>query len=456
MEYKTGGELEDPRLSRMYWALLKQGLARRRRSVWHAAVLRSGVLTIMVLTILLVILAVGWREHRLGQFAQLKKALKRPTAVVVTAQPGGQDVLRLQRSVLVSGSGPEFLSATLLPGRGMNVLQIRAYLPGKGEVKLLASPPLDEAAQRLSGAGPDVNGAASLAMGGAVEAPWAGRILGVLAPDGRQLTAMWRNVRLSLPADLPANSSNGPGSERPVATGGLLLKQQSASVSTSVMPDGGQAQASFEPGSFDGRWPSSTEITSSIVLSGKSIEIKIIARNTGTAAEPIGLGWHPRFAILNARRAEMMLRLPQSDRIDVKDRKTGELTGKLLPVSGTEYDFTGPAGARLGALNLDDTFVNLHRGLMDRGPIAELRDADDGYGLRVTALSPAIKAFHVSAPLDGSFLSIDPRFNFDDPFGREWSRNEDTGMVVLQPGQTTQWYIRIEIFSLNSDSAEHL
>jgi aldose 1-epimerase len=62
----------------------------------------------------------------------------------------------------------------------------------------------------------------------------------------------------------------------------------------------------------------------------------------------------------------------------------------------------------------------------------------------------------VYAPLDGSFISIEPQSNYDDPFGRQWSRNEDTGMVVLQPGESTQWKIRLEIFSLTSNQTEHL
>jgi aldose 1-epimerase len=45
-------------------------------------------------------------------------------------------------------------------------------------------------------------------------------------------------------------------------------------------------------------------------------------------------------------------------------------------------------------------------------------------------------------------VTIDPQFNFDDPFGKEWSKDEDTGMVVLQPGQTTLWKIRLELFPL--------
>jgi galactose mutarotase-like enzyme len=93
---------------------------------------------------------------------------------------------------------------------------------------------------------------------------------------------------------------------------------------------------------------------------------------------------------------------------------------------------------------------------MEDGPMAELRDPENDYGLRITAMTSSIKAMRVYAPLDGSFISIQPQFNYDDPFGREWPKDEDTGMVVLQPGQTTQWKIRLEIFSLSSTDTDRM
>ena len=51
---------------------------------------------------------------------------------------------------------------------------------------------------------------------------------------------------------------------------------------------------------------------------------------------------------------------------------------------------------------------------------------------------------------------FEPQFNYDDPFGHEWAKDEDTGMVVLQPGQSTQWKIRLEIFSLSSTDTTHV
>jgi aldose 1-epimerase len=433
----------------MYWALLKEWAAKRRRSIWHVAVMRSGLLTVLVLTFLLAGLAFGWRTHRLGQFAMLKKQLRAKPKQDVVFRPGGQEVIKLQRTQMVGGSGPEFLSATLLPGRGMNMLQISAYLPRMGEVNLLASPPLDSAAEQLSGSGADAAGTKSLAMGAAIETPWAGRIYGTRTPDGG-LTAVWRGVHLNLPTGV----KDSYGLDGAVAAGGLLLKEPSTSVRTSIMPDGGEARATFRPGDFDGHWLSQTEITTTVVLSGRVIETRIVAHNIGDTAEPIGIGWHPRFAIVSGHRGQMRLRLPEGLRAEVKDRRSGELSGRLLPVTGTEYDFTGREGAQLGALNLDDSFVQLKRGMMADGPVAELRDPESGYGLRITATSPTIKALRVYAPLDGSYISIEPQFNYDDPFGHEWAKAEDTGMVVLQPGQSTQWRVRLEIFSLDSAPPE--
>ena len=85
----------------MYWALLKQGVGGWRRNLWRAAVMRSGLLTVIFLTLVLVGLAFGWREHRLGQFAQLKKELNKPPVLDLGAQPGGQDAIQLQRTQLL-------------------------------------------------------------------------------------------------------------------------------------------------------------------------------------------------------------------------------------------------------------------------------------------------------------------------------------------------------------------
>ena len=102
----------------------------------------------------------------------------------------------------------------------MNLLQITAYLPQKGEVNLLASPSLEDAARLLNGTDADSTGAESLAMGAAIELPWASRITGTATPDGKSLTTMWRGEHLALPTD--AKDSYGVGGA--AAAGGLVAE----------------------------------------------------------------------------------------------------------------------------------------------------------------------------------------------------------------------------------------
>jgi aldose 1-epimerase len=436
----------------MYAALVARRFEELRRSTWLLIVKRSGLLTFLVLAIGLLSLAVGWRAHRQGQFARLKTELKvkRDSApeVSATARPGGQEAIVLQRAQPTVGTVPEFLSATVLPGRGMNVLQITAYLPHKGEVQLLASPSLDEAARLMDGNGTDLAGEASLAMGGAFEVPWASRIFGAVPPGGTSIVTAWNGQPLKLPQTAMKYAGDA------VSVGGLLLRRGADSVKTSVMPDGGEAQATFNAGDFYGHWISQTEITTSVQLSGRAMELQVVARNTGDKPEPMGVGWHPRFAILSGDRERATLRMPSAERAEVRDRSSGLPSGKLLPVAGTEYDFTARAGVPLGQRSLDDSFVHLRPTLLESGPVAELRDPESGYGLRITAITPTIKAMRVYAPADAKFVSIAPQFNYDDPFGHEWPKEEDTGMVVLQPGQSTQWTVRLEIFPLTPDESK--
>lgn len=421
----------------MYLRLAAERLSDWGRALWRQAVLRSGVVTIAAVALVLLGLALGWRAHTRGRFHQLKAGLRRSDVphAPLPPQPGGEDPLIVERSSIEEGTTPEFLSATLLPGRGMNVLQITATVPGKGVVNLLDSSTLEEAANRMNGIGADSNGAESLAIGGALEAPWAGDIFGTAADNG--LNTVWHGITLHL----PGNRRNDVA----VATGGLLLARRGVQAKTSVMPDGGEAEAVFDAGNFDGSWPSQMNIKSTVQLSSRAIEMRIVATNTGKDPQPVGLGWRPRFAVLSGDRAKMTLRLPSIMKEEVR-AGSGIPTGRLVSVEGTPRDFSSRSGTALKDLDLNETFVHLHQVALDSGPVVELWDPVDNFGLRMTLLSPSIKTVHVAAPADRKFVMIEPRFNYDDPFGREWAKEEDTGMAVLAPGRSIQWKIRLEIY----------
>lgn len=430
----------------MYGKLLVHKMDRLRHNLSRSAREHSGLLAVIAAIVVLLGIGIAIKERGRGNLHRIKTALKGTSAPAsqqpAEPRPGDQDAIVLQRMQMANSQMPEFLSVTLLPGRGMNMLQITAYIPDKGEVNLLASPSLADTAKLLNN---NTNGSADLTLGAVLEAPWAGVMRGRPQADGSSIAAAWQGHNLILPANL----NTVAGESQSAAAGGLLMTRRSDSAKSIVMPDGGQAQAIYNAGDFNGHWLSHTVITTAVQLSGRSIEISVAARNTGKVAEPIGIGWHPLFAILSGNRAQERLKLPVSVHVESRN---GIPTGKLAPVTGTPFDFSARGGTRLGRLDLNDTFVHLKPGFMDSGPIAELRDPASNYGLRITALTPAIKAFHVDAPANASFVSIDPRFNYDDPFGHEWPKGEDTGMDVLQPGQAAQWKIRLEIFSLSEVS----
>ncbi|HEU4636461.1 MAG TPA: hypothetical protein VFS41_09805, partial [Edaphobacter sp.] len=295
----------------------------------------------------------------------------------------------------------------------------------------------EEASEQMTGTGVDAGGALSLAMGGAVEAPWAGRLYGTPMDGG--VTARWNDQTIHIPV---ANEQSG----RAWAEGGLLLGTAGADVRANVMPDGGEGEASYSVGEDTETWPSRTKVKTTVQLSGRALTMKIVATNTGEKPEPVGLGWRPRFAILSSDRKTVRLRLPSVTKEVTADGRAERPTGKLMSVEGTSQDFSAMEGRELGQNSLEGTFVNLRQAALDSGPVAELWDAENRFGLRITMLSATIKAVHVSAPADGRFIVLEPRFNYDDPFGEEWSRDDKAGMVTLLPGSSVQWSIRLEIY----------
>jgi aldose 1-epimerase len=41
---------------------------------------------------------------------------------------------------------------------------------------------------------------------------------------------------------------------------------------------------------------------------------------------------------------------------------------------------------------------------------------------------------------------VEPQFNLADPFGAEWGPDVDTGMAILEPGESVVYSARLELF----------
>jgi aldose 1-epimerase len=353
---------------------------------------------------------------------------------------GGEPVVVLQRPRSSDQSKPQFLEAIVLPGRGMAVLQIKAYVPGKGEINLLNSPPLPEA-QQLLDKGDDEWGNQVFKIGGAILLPFANRIRGTLSPDGKTITATVAGKIVTLAANW---SGNKPGAEKH-AIHGLLLKSQFADVSSNNGSRVSTVSGTLHAGDFGGHWLSASDITVEIKLSDDAFDMLVSVKDAGHAPLPMGIGWHPYFILPSGDRSQVRLHLPSETRAIMNNYDDSFVTGERVSVKGTPYDFSAPGGRPLGTQYLDDNYSNLIRNA-NGSTVSEIIDPAARFGLRLTTFSPSIKSIQVYAPLGKNFVAIEPQFNLPDPYSKAWG-NTDTGMVLLQPGQSVDWHVGLGLFT---------
>lgn len=349
-------------------------------------------------------------------------AVEQPAFTVAQTTPliGDQKVIRLKRK-LVDESKPQFVSVELLPGRGMNVFQITAHVPGLGVINLLESPTLDVARERMNGGENDFNGNESFQMGGAVLVPFANRLRG--SP------ANWQGKQ--------------PGSELH-ANHGFILASGMTSVRTETDNSHAAAFAVLQAGDFSKRWPSKMELSISATLSDGSFGLRVTAKNVGEEEMPVGIGWHPYFTIPSGNRAQARIIVPARQRVLVADYVNVFPTGKIEPVAGTAYDVSVSSGLRLGKQHLDDTFAGLSKDDQGRLEI-QLIDQAARYGLHIMGVSKDINAVQLYSPAGKAFIAVEPQFNYADPFSPVWN-GRDTGMVHLKPGASVTYGVELRLF----------
>jgi aldose 1-epimerase len=360
-------------------------------------------------------------------------------ATTAPTQIGGADIVELKATPTSNSHKPQFLSATILPGRGMNVFEITANIPGKGIVKVLASPSLAEAADKLNGGPDDQYGNASFSFGGAFLVPYPNRIIGTLSPDGKTVATEWHGKKVTLPANWEGKK---PGA-RPHAMHGLILNVKAQDVKVVAIPLGQMVTATIHAGDFGGHWFSDTDLTFKLSLTGSNFDAQVTATNVGKTDEPIAIGWHPYFSIPSGEHAQARLHIPATQMALVNNYDDVFPTGKVVPVKGTKYDFNAPDGMPLDGNFFDDNWSNLKRtnGSVD----VRLSDPADNYGVQVEGIAPEIRTVQVYSPPDKKFAAIEEQFNFSDPFGKEW-HGMNTGMVTLKPGKSVTWHVRLSLF----------
>jgi galactose mutarotase-like enzyme len=350
---------------------------------------------------------------------------------------GGQKVILLTRTA-VSTTQPEFTSITVAPGRGMEILQITANFPGKGNVDVLASPDL-AVAKKMLDADDDDNGDLGYRLGSAFLVPYPNRIRGKLAADGKTLTTAWQGRPLTLPAN---NIGKLPTAERH-AMHGLILKARTDKIRVKKLPGGEQVIGVIHAGDFGGHWFSKTDLVITVTLSAEAVDASIAAHNVGSESEPMAIAWHPYFNLPSGDREQARVRIPASSVAEVDNYDNVFPTGRILPVKGTRFDLSAPGGVALAKTYFDDNWSHLDQ--KGGAVTVEIADTAAHYGINIEGLSPEIKTIQMYAPPDKSFVAIEHQYNFANPFGKEWG-GMDNGMVTLKPGDSTTWRVRLRLF----------
>jgi aldose 1-epimerase len=350
----------------------------------------------------------------------------------------GMKAVTLSRKPTPGATKPEFTSVTLLPGRALELQQITAFFPGKGEVDVLASPSLEESAKMLNDQDTP-NGDLGYRLGAAFLFPYPNRIRGKLSDDGKTLTTEWKGHTITLPAN---NIGTKPGAERH-AMHGLILKAKVEDLKVTHAAAGSTVSGVIHGGNFDGHWLSKTDLVITVSLTADSVDASIVAHNVGGEAEPVAIAWHPYFNLPSGDRTQARLHVPASEMAQVDNYDNVFPTGKILPVAGTPYDFQAPEGKALGSQFLDDNFSHLDS--KGGAVVVTITDPAAHYGVHIEGLTPNISTLQVYAPPAKNFIAVEHQFNFADPFGKEWGKM-DTKMVTLAPGKSITWHVRLKVF----------
>ena len=354
-----------------------------------------------------------------------------------TQEIGGQKVVTLARKA-TGNTKPEFTSVTVLPGRGMQLLQITANFPGKGNVDVLASPDF-AASKKMLDQDDNANGDLAYRLGSAFLVPYPNRIRGKLSADGKTLTTEWEGHTITLPAN---NIGKNPGAERH-AMHGLILKAKTDNVAVKDIPGGQQVTGVIHAGDFGGHWLSKTDLDFTVSLTADAVDAVVVAKNVGTEAEPIAIGWHPYFNLPSGDRTQVRIQIPASNLAEVDNYDNVFPTGKINPVDGTQYDLRASGGVPLAKNFYDDNWSKLD---WKNGVVTtKVIDPAAKYGVAIEGVSPEIRTIQMYAPPTAKFVAIEDQFNFAEPFSKIWG-SMNTGMVTLKPGQSTKWHVRLKVF----------
>ena len=164
-------------------------------------------------------------------------------------------------------------------------------------------------------------------------------------------------------------------------------------------------------------FPFKLEISYQITLN--NIDMKVEAKNTGTANMPFGIGWHPYF---NAKELSKSV-------LDFDGQTQYEVNDKMIPVK--EVKFKHPLPLTLEETSLDDCFIS---------NTASTTYKTESYNLNIEFEPASDRNFiQCYTPPTRDCIAIEPMTCAPDVF------NNHDGLLVLKPNETYLWEIKMSV-----------
>ena len=294
--------------------------------------------------------------------------------------------------------------AHVVTGLGANVAKFRA-----GGVEVLASPP-DMATLRER----------PTRWGSACLFPFPGRI------QGGHFT--FRGKTIQLPVDgRDGNAIHGVVRTRPWRVRSADATKVRARFSTA------------EAGVPAAEWPWPFDLTLTVRLKEGVLRVATEAHNTGTEAMPFGLGFHPYFHVDDAT-------LVQIDATEEWAQDAGLPTGQVRQLASTDWP---RKPLPIGEIEPDSQ--------MAEGPVRNrlLRKVGGRSGVRATLTYPdrrvtlsanaGFRRMVFFTPAAPPLVSLEPQTCVPNAHRLAGEGNEETGLVVLEPGERWRgwWELRV-------------
>ncbi|MGI4854844.1 MAG: hypothetical protein ACRYF4_12455 [Janthinobacterium lividum] len=204
----------------------------------------------------------------------------------------------------------------------------------------------------------------------------------------------------------------------------LIAGRAAVQQDTTSMPGGTRSEASFSPDvSNASHLVVHTGVATkvSVSLTNRGLELAASARNVSNEARAVTLTWQPALLTTQAGMRFMFV-TPPTQASHTANRSTAE---------------------QLGVRDFDQVFTSLSHSYLSAGPEIRLRNQADGYTLRLTALTPAIRSLRVQASAKGSAVAV--------TFSTATDSKGEGSQTTLAPGQSVEWRVRMDALQNTSD-----